>query len=267
LKADILIPQDKIQDFFFLNDEEEQEQYGHSTQKAAVALSTGLLSEKPKDQAGKFKQIQDFKIKVLDFVSIYIKEMDKQEGKNSIDVIKGLLKGLQVAHSDRNAILFERIKAVISMMAKGHRRNHEEEEEDSGLKANKILMTELVSLLLKQSRDAQLQKAYADCFLFLTRYFYQSGSKKLAKFLVFTYKELLKTFLSGRTNSAAVNAKFFQQAFEQNPPFGWSFTKLLLKCILSLKKPTAESKGSGDDLRKNSAKDDDEGEGARSNHQ
>lgn len=37
---------------------------------------------------------------------------------DSIDLIKGLLKGLQVAHQDKNTILFERIKSVISMMAK-----------------------------------------------------------------------------------------------------------------------------------------------------
>ena len=59
-----------------------------------------------------------------------------------------------------------------------------------------------------------MQKAYTDCFLFLTKYFYQSGNKRLIKFLVFTYKELLKTFLSGRSNSGAINVKFFQMAFE-----------------------------------------------------
>jgi hypothetical protein len=38
---------------------------------------------------------------------------------DSLEIIKGLLKGLSVAHADRNMILFERIKAVISMMARG----------------------------------------------------------------------------------------------------------------------------------------------------
>jgi hypothetical protein len=61
---------------------------------------------------------------VLDFVARYIKETKKQSGSTkqaieSLDIIKGLLKGLQVAHSDRNMILFERIKTVISMIARG----------------------------------------------------------------------------------------------------------------------------------------------------
>jgi len=55
------------------------------------------------------------------------------------------------------------------------------------------------------------------------------------KFIEFTYKELLRTFLSGRNSSGAINVKFFQAAFEQNPGFGWKFTKILLKCIVSLK--------------------------------
>ena len=63
---------------------------------------------------------------MLDFVAIYIKEMTKkgeaqaaQKFFDSIDLIKGLLKAMQVAHTDRNMILFERIKSVISIMAKG----------------------------------------------------------------------------------------------------------------------------------------------------
>lgn len=129
-----------------------------------------------------------------------------------------------------------------------------------------------------------MQKAYSDCFLFLTKYFHQSGSKKLNKFLVFTYKELLKTFLSGRTSSNAINIKFFSQAFEQNPTFGWNFVKLLLKCILSLKTskeakekkdsdgdslmpPTSEDKQNKKKKGKKGDDDDDEGDGSRSNHQ
>ena len=35
-----------------------------------------------------------------------------------------------MAHSDRNTILFDRIKAVISLMAKGHRKGEEEDKEE-----------------------------------------------------------------------------------------------------------------------------------------
>ena len=138
-----------------------------------------------------------------------------------------------------------------------------------------------------------MQKAYTDCFLFLTKNFNQSGNKKLLKFLTFTYKELLKTFLSGRTASSAINVKFFQSAFEQNPSFGWNFVKMLLKCILSLKPSKAADNENADDKKSSSRKtsdalmqeekpvskkdkkkakknaddeDDNEGDGSRSNH-
>jgi hypothetical protein len=93
---------------------------------------------------------------------------------DSLEIIKGLLKSLQVAHSDNNAILFERIKTVIAMMAKGPQMQGASgatEEEDS-IKENKIVMTELMAQLLKQGKDLQMLKAYQDCFLLLTKQYY-----------------------------------------------------------------------------------------------
>lgn len=110
-----------------MDDDEEQKQYGETSGKMAQATLSAaqIIKDKQKEQALKFKQIQDFKVRVLDFIAIYIKETKKeqvaasQENLDSLDIIKGLLKGLQVAHTDRNTILFERIKTVISMMARG----------------------------------------------------------------------------------------------------------------------------------------------------
>ena len=68
---------------------------------------------------------------------------------DSLEIIKGLLKSLQIAHSDHNAILFERIKTVISMMARGPQGQIKagagSGEEDEGIKENKIVMTELMA--------------------------------------------------------------------------------------------------------------------------
>ncbi len=79
-----------------------------------------------------------------------------------------------MAHSDRNLILFERIKTVISMMARGPQAVAAEGEEasDESIKENKIVMTELMSQLLKNSKDQQMLKAYQDCFLLLTKTYY-----------------------------------------------------------------------------------------------
>jgi hypothetical protein len=163
-----LIPSDKLQTFFFMDDEEEEKQYGMSTAKLAGATLSAnqIVKDKAKEMANEVKKIQDFKVRVLDFVAIYIKETKKQPSNKhaleSLDIIKGLLKGLQVAHSDRNIILFERIKTVISMMARGPQviSGEGEEASDDSIKENKIVMTELMTQLLKNSRDQQMLKAY-----------------------------------------------------------------------------------------------------------
>jgi len=57
---------------------------------------------------------------VLDFIAIFVKE-NKKDGAtyDSMKLIKGLLKSLQIAHQDKNTILFERIKTVLAMIARG----------------------------------------------------------------------------------------------------------------------------------------------------
>ena len=82
-------------------------------------------------------------------------------------------------------------------------------------------------------------KAYQECFLLLTKTYYQSANPKLIKFLAFTYKELLKTFLGGRMSSNAVSVRFFQQVFEQSPAFAWDhLLKIILKCIVTIRAPS-----------------------------
>mmetsp|Transcript_45240 Transcript_45240/g.33010 ORF Transcript_45240/g.33010 Transcript_45240/m.33010 type:complete len:167 (+) Transcript_45240:279-779(+) len=166
---------------------------------------------------------------------------------------------MKVAKGDHNSILFEKLKNVISGMAKaGSQKNagqQEEGKESDSTKQNKILMTEIMTLMLKTSKDQQMQRAYSDCFLFLTKHYFQQGNKKMLKFLTFTYKELLKKFLGGRNSSSAINSQFFKAAFEQNSCFGWVFFKVLLKCSLP--------KGAND---LDEEEKEEEGKGARSNH-
>ena len=64
----------------------------------------------------------DFKVRVLDFLAIYVKETRNKNSEKKFDslhLIKGLLKGLQVAHRDKNTILFDRIKTVLTLVARG----------------------------------------------------------------------------------------------------------------------------------------------------
>ena len=124
-----------------MNDNEEEKEYG---QMNPLTMSASILKDKEKNkvsnlaphidylsQGNKFKSIEDFKIRALDFIDIYIREMKKKESHdnkfNSIDIIKGLLKAFQVAHQDKNTILFDRIKVVITNMAKGTHANKGDE--------------------------------------------------------------------------------------------------------------------------------------------
>jgi hypothetical protein len=60
------------------------------------------------------------------------------------------------------------------MMARGPQAiaNDGEEASDDSIKENKIVMTELMTQLLKNSKDQQMLKAYQDCFLLLTKTYY-----------------------------------------------------------------------------------------------
>lgn len=80
----------------------------------------------------------------MDFLAIYIKESKKSSdaNTNTMELIKGLLKSMQVAHQDKNLILFERVKTVIAMLTRGG--NNIEQGGADQVKENKIVMTELM---------------------------------------------------------------------------------------------------------------------------
>jgi len=93
-----------------------------------------------------------------------------------------------VAHRDQHSALFDRIKQVLSVMAKqGSSLSQMTTEEAKMIVPNpkegdakqntklhqcEILMTEMMQMLLKQHKDPALQKAYSDCFVLLTKHFY-----------------------------------------------------------------------------------------------
>ena len=145
---------------------------------------------------------------------------ENQAKFDSITMIKGLLKAMQVAHSDNNKILFDRIKTVLTNIARGSKMaSSEEHKVDSGSKSQnkdkKILMTEVMSLVLKPTKDSKMHQAYVDCFINLTKTLCDSADSSMIKFVCFTYKELLKKFLGGRgTSSHCLNMQFWTQIFE-----------------------------------------------------
>lgn len=107
------------------------------------------------------KEIMDFKVRALDFLSIYIKEKHYQSKPVfQIKLIRGLLNALSVAHRDSHSALFERIKQILSQMARQTPKGNEEEKSiksnQDGLKECEVLMTEMMQMLLKQHRDPAL---------------------------------------------------------------------------------------------------------------
>ena len=78
---DIVIPEDKLGDFLTLDDAEEKAQYGESADYAKAShLSKQILetAQRTKDETQErknvYKQMMDFKVRAVDFISIYIKQ-------------------------------------------------------------------------------------------------------------------------------------------------------------------------------------------------
>lgn len=111
-----------------------------------------------------------------------------------------------------------------------------------------MLMTEMQVMLMRPVKDTNLQKAYTESFIVLTKHFWENPANH--EFLTFTFNELLKRFLGGRCES--IKLALFQSVFEACPCLGWSMVKLILKCCM-IKSTDEAVEGA-------------EKEGARSNH-
>lgn len=65
----------------------------------------------------RYKQMMDFKVRAVDFLSIYVKQRSEKKMQDQalqLKLIRGLLKGLSTAHADKHPVLFERIKSVLA---------------------------------------------------------------------------------------------------------------------------------------------------------
>lgn len=141
------------------------------------------------------------------------------------------------------------------MAKQGSKVAEETKVSDGGLQECQVLMTEMMQMLLKQHRDTALQQAYTDCFILLTKHFYDQESPEIREFLGFTFKELLSKFLGGRfPATSGLKQKLFERVFEQCPSIGWSVIKTVLKCFLPKGKQDSEDASEKE-------------EGSRGNHQ
>lgn len=104
---------------------------------------------------------------------------------------------------------------------------------DSGNSELQVLLKEISRLVVKQHKDSAVQKAYTDCFMLLTKNYYESGDAESRKQLVAVFEDLVAKFLTGRVLAGSgLSIRFFQQAFEQCPEVAWSVHKAIIKCFL-----------------------------------
>lgn len=84
----------------------------------------------------------------------------------------------------------------MTLIARGNSSSSSDSKGDN--KEKKLLMTEVIALVLKPTKDAKMHNAYVDCLISLTKNFCEQGDSEMVKYVCFTYKELLKKFLGGR---------------------------------------------------------------------
>lgn len=196
-------------------------------------------------QKNRYKAINDFKARVLDFLNIYVKEM-----KNNIDsnkrmiITKGLLDAMAIAHTDKSDVLFDKIKAVIVTMAKETKGANTGGEVDENEKNHKtILFTEILTKILNPKLDAKVSSVYRTAFFYVIKSLKED--KDFRKLIRSSYKELLKCYLQKRASNT-LTQDFFQNAFNADIEFSYTFFKFLLKCTLPITKKANEEEGKGE---------------------
>lgn len=188
-----------------------------------------------------FKAITEFKIKVLDFLSIYIKESKGEiDNEKRIIIVKGLLDSLAVAHEDRSYVLFDKIKTVILALAKQSKSSLKHSEDDSH--AITILFTEIIHKILNPKIDPKVSSVYRTAFFYLVKVLKED--KEFRKFIKSTYKELLKCYLQKRASNT-LKLEFFMNAFNEDLEFAYSFFKFLLKSALPQSEDEDEEESKG----------------------
>lgn len=181
----------------------------------------------------RFKAINDFKARVLDFLNIYVKEVkDSIDSNKRMIITRGLLDAMAVAHKDKSEVLFEKIRHIIVTMAKGTKANSDDNNEDENDKNHKtILFTEILAKILNPKIDTKVSRVYRTAFFYVIKSLKEEkGFKKLIRS---SYKELLKCYLQKRASNT-LNQEFFQNAFNADLEFSYSFFKFLLKCSLPI---------------------------------
>jgi hypothetical protein len=71
------------------------------------------------------------------------------------------------------------------MLARG---SQSQSSVDNNIKDSKLLLTEVMSLVLKPTKDHKMHQAYVECFISLTKQFNANNDPQMDKFVSFTYK-------------------------------------------------------------------------------
>jgi hypothetical protein len=122
-------------------------------------------------------------------LNIYVKETKGNiSGDKRMIITKGLLDAMSIAHNDKNAVLFDKIKNVIVTMAKETKNVDDNSEETKNHKT--ILFTEILTKILNPKLDPKVSSVYRTAFFFIIKSLKED--KEFKKLIRSSYKELLR---------------------------------------------------------------------------
>lgn len=164
-------------------------------------------------------------------------------GDKRLIITKGLLDAMAIAHQDRSDVLFDKIKTVIITMAKETKVAADGEQlSDEEKQGKTILFTEILTKILNPKLDPKVSSVYRAAFFYVIKSLKED--KDFRKLIRSSYKELLRCYLQKRASNT-LTQDFFQNAFNTDLEFSYSFFKFLLKCTLPIvKKESTEEKKS-----------------------
>ena len=154
--------------------------------------------------------------------------------ENKMVITKGLLDAMAVAHTDKSHVLFDKIKSVSLTLAKETKSGADGEEADENEKRHKtMLFTEILAKILNPKIDSKVSSVYKTAFFYVIKSLKED--KDFKKLIRSSYKELLRCYLQKRASNT-LTQEFFQNAFNTDLDFSYTFFKFLLKCTLPVTK-------------------------------
>eukprot|EP00826_Nyctotherus_ovalis_P033270 TRINITY_DN2687_c0_g1_i3.p1 TRINITY_DN2687_c0_g1~~TRINITY_DN2687_c0_g1_i3.p1 ORF type:complete len:309 (+),score=101.54 TRINITY_DN2687_c0_g1_i3:107-1033(+) len=165
------------------------------------------------------KQINDFKLRVLEYVSIFLKA--NAVSAKSMHVACSLADAMKIAVQDGNVDLYQKARTILSELSKNKEIIHAAFKDEEVVEC----ASQMLGKMFKY--DARKGEGYKLVLLFCLKVLeLQKGKRKL---IIPIIRSLLQGFLTKKTKSLQEN--FFLEYFGQHLDIGWSLIIPLVKLI------------------------------------